>query len=106
MGIIIIKHYITEVENRISFLKKTNCAKSLYIYDRRMYIDINMPQALTALASTSLIRPIPTASYAGTPKKATSIGPITAVALIPANPVPMPAPAPARKHMSIFNNSS
>lgn len=37
------------------------------------------------------------ASYAGTPKKATSIGPITAAALIPANPVPMPAPAPARK---------
>ena len=35
--------------------------------------------------------------YAGTPKKATSIGPITAAALIPANPVPMPAPAPARK---------
>ena len=42
MGIIIIKHYITEVENRISFLKKTNCAKSLYIYDRRMYIDRNL----------------------------------------------------------------
>ena len=69
-------------------------------------LDINMPQALTALASTSLIRPIPTASYAGTPKKATSIGPITAASLIPVNPVPMPAPAPARKHMSIFNNSS
>ncbi len=44
--------------------------------------------------------------YAETPKKEASIGPITAAALIPANPVPMPAPAPARKHMNIFNNSS
>ena len=28
-----------KVKNRISFLKKTNCSISLYIYDRRMYID-------------------------------------------------------------------
>ncbi|MBD9157005.1 MAG: hypothetical protein EGQ17_01720 [Lachnospiraceae bacterium] len=38
MGIIIIKHYITEVEKQNRFYEK-NCAKSLYIYDRRMYID-------------------------------------------------------------------
>lgn len=39
MGIFIIKHYITEVEKQNKFYEKKNCAKSLYIYDRRMYID-------------------------------------------------------------------
>ena len=38
MEIFIIKYYITEFEKRNKFLKETNCAKSLYIYDRRMYI--------------------------------------------------------------------
>ena len=32
------KYYITEVEKQNRFYEK-NCAKSLYIYDRRMYID-------------------------------------------------------------------
>jgi len=39
MGIFTIKHYITEVEKQNKFYEKKNCAKSLYIYDRRMYID-------------------------------------------------------------------
>ena len=38
MGIFIIKHYSTEVEKQNRFYEK-NCAKSLDIYDRRMYID-------------------------------------------------------------------
>ena len=38
MGIIIIKHYITEVEKQNRFYEK-NRTKSLDIYDRRMYID-------------------------------------------------------------------
>ena len=33
------KAYIIEVEKQNKFYEKTNCAKSLYIYDRRMYID-------------------------------------------------------------------
>ena len=32
------RDYITEVEKQNRFYEK-NCAKSLYIYDRRMYID-------------------------------------------------------------------
>ena len=39
MGIFTIKHYSTEVEKQNRFYEK-NCAKSLDIYDRRMYIDI------------------------------------------------------------------
>ena len=39
MEIFTIKYYITEFEKQNKFFKKTNCAKSLYIYDRRMYID-------------------------------------------------------------------
>ena len=38
MGIFTIKHYSTEVEKQNRFYEK-NCAKSLDIYDRRMYID-------------------------------------------------------------------
>ena len=38
MEIFIMKYYITEVEKQNRFYEK-NCAKSLYIYDRRMYID-------------------------------------------------------------------
>ena len=38
MEIFTIKHYITEVEKQNRFYEK-NCAKSLDIYDRRMYID-------------------------------------------------------------------
>ena len=57
--------------------------------------------AETALASTSEARAIPTASYAGIPRNVTSIGVITAAALIPAKPVPRPAPIPARKQTII-----
>jgi hypothetical protein len=56
-----------------------------------------------ALARTSLASAIPTASYAGSPRKVISIGLITAAALIPANPVPSPAPIPAIKQMKNFN---
>ena len=54
------------------------------------------------LAKTSEAKAIPTAVYAGTPKKVTSIGVITAAALIPAKPVPRPAPRPARRQTNNF----
>ena len=41
---------------------------------------------------------MPTAAYGSTPKKVTSIGVITAAALMPAKPVPSPAPMPAKRH--------
>ena len=40
---------------------------------------------------------MPTARYGSIPRKVTSIGVITAAALIPAKPVPRPAPMPAKK---------
>ena len=45
MEIFIMKYYITEVEKQNRFYEK-NCAKSLYIYDRRMYIDKDITTTL------------------------------------------------------------
>jgi hypothetical protein len=60
--------------------------------------------ALTPLARTSLARAIPTASYAGIPRKAISTGLIAAAALIPAKPVPIPAADPAKKQtINLYN---
>ena len=60
--------------------------------------------AETALANTSEDSAIPTAIYGSIFKNVTSIGVITAAALIPANPVPSPAPIPARNVTSTIHN--
>ena len=57
--------------------------------------------AETALASTSLASAMPTARYGSTSKNATSIGLMTAAALMPAKPVPSPAPSPASTQIRI-----
>ncbi len=54
------------------------------------------------MASTSDARAIHTAMYGSTPRNVTSMGVMTAAALIPANPVPSPAPIPAKNVTSMI----